>query len=173
MVDSLSCRHVTSSMSAKTSGLRGNHTESRHFFSGRDVSKHIFRRLADPLALELVRYSVVGGVASIVDVGMLLVLTSCVGVYYLHAAALAFSMGLITSYILSIAWVFQERKFHNPLLELGLFTLIGGLGLLCNGVCMWLLTEYAHLHYLCSKMVAALLVFLGNFLAKKYVLFHR
>ena len=40
-------------------------------------------------------------------------------------------------------------------------------------VCMWFLTEYAHLHYLYSKMVAALCVFLWNFLAKKYVLFHR
>jgi len=35
------------------------------------------------------------------------------------------------------------------------------------------LTEYAHLHYLCSKMVAALFVFLWNFLAKKFLLFHR
>ena len=45
--------------------------------------------------------------------------------------------------------------------------------LLGNGVCMWLLTEYAHLHYLYSKLVSALFVFLWNFLAKKYVLFHR
>jgi putative flippase GtrA len=93
--------------------------------------------------------------------------------YYLHAAAIGFGLGLITSYLLSIAWVFQERKFHNPFVEVGLFTLIGGLGLLGNGICMWLLTEYAHLHYLCSKLVSALLVFLWNFVAKKYVLFHR
>jgi putative flippase GtrA len=47
------------------------------------------------------------------------------------------------------------------------------MGLLWCGVCMWLLTEYAHLHYLCSKMVSALAVFLWNFVAKKWVLFHR
>jgi putative flippase GtrA len=120
-----------------------------------------------------VRYTVVGGLASIVDVGMLLVLTRGGGVYYLHAAAIAFCFGLITSYMLSIAWVFHERKFHNPFVELGLFTLIGGIGLLCNGVCMWFFTEYAHLHYLFSKMVSALFVFLWNFLAKKWLLFHR
>jgi putative flippase GtrA len=104
---------------------------------------------------------------------MLVVLTSCGGVYYLHAAAIAFGLGLIISYLLSIAWVFHERKFHNPFVELGLFTLIGGLGLLGNGVCMWFLTEYVHLHYLCSKLVSALFVFLWNFVANKYVLFHR
>jgi putative flippase GtrA len=47
------------------------------------------------------------------------------------------------------------------------------MGLLWCGVCMWFLTEYAHLHYLCSKVVSALVVFLWNFLAKKWVLFHQ
>jgi putative flippase GtrA len=160
-------------MSAETPGVKGNHTGARGLLYGRDVYKYLWQRLPAPLARELVRYTCVGGLASLVDVGMLVVLTHCAGVYYLHAATLAFGLGLLTSYLLSIAWVFQERKFHNPFVEVGLFTLIGGLGLLGNGICMWLLTEYAHLHYLCSKLVAALLVFLGNFVAKKWVLFRR
>jgi hypothetical protein len=45
--------------------------------------------------------------------------------------------------------------------------------LLGNGVCMWFFTEYAHLHYLCSKMVSGLFVFLWNCAAKKWVLFYR
>jgi putative flippase GtrA len=125
------------------------------------------------MALELVRYTFAGGLASVVDLGLLVVLTRYGGLYYLHATTIAFCFGLITSYLLSISWVFHERKFQNTFCEVGLFTLIGGLGLLCNGVCMWFLTEYAHLYYLSSKMVSALCVFLGNFLAKKYLLFHR
>ena len=119
------------------------------------------------------RYTCVGGLASLVDVGLLVVLTRCGGVYYLLAATIALGCGLVTSYMLSIAWVFHERRWQSKFCELGLFVLIGGIGLLGNGVCMWFLTEYAHLHYLCAKMVAALCVFLWNFLAKKYVLFHR
>lgn len=160
-------------MSAKIPGLKGNHTGARGLLYGREVYKHLWQRPPAPITLELVRYTCVGGLASLVDVGILVGLTSWVGMYYLHAAAIGFGLGLITSYLLSIAWVFQERKFHNPFVEVGLFTLIGGLGLLGNGICMWLLTEYAHLHYLCSKLVSALLVFLWNFVAKKYVLFHR
>jgi GtrA-like protein len=71
-----------------------------------------------------------GALASIVDVGLLVGLTRWVGVHYLQAATIAFGCGLITSYILSIAWVFHERKFHNTCFELGLFTLIGGIGLM-------------------------------------------
>jgi putative flippase GtrA len=160
-------------MAAKTLGVRGNPTGSRGLWGGRDMDHHVSERPTDPLARELVRYAVVGGLASLVDVGLLVGLTRGGGVYYLHAATIAFGCGLLTSYLLSITWVFQERKFHNTLAEVGLFTLIGGLGLLGTGVCMWFFTEYAHLHYLYSKMVSGLLVFLWNFAAKKWVLFHR
>ena len=160
-------------MAAKTLALRGNHTASPGQCAGRPVDQSGWRRPTAPLARELVRYAVAGGIASLVDVGVLVVLTSSLGVYYLHAAALAFSMGLLTSYGLSIVWVFQARTWQNPWVELGLFTLIGGLGLLGCSVCMWVLTEYVHLHYLCSKMGAALVVFLWNFVAKKWLLFHR
>jgi putative flippase GtrA len=160
-------------MVAKTLGGRVNHTASPGLCSGSEVDQHGFRGPTVPLARELVRYTVAGGLASVVDVGMLLVLTQGLGVYYLHAAALAFGFGLLASYLLSIGWVFQARTWQNPWVEGGLFTLIGGMGLLWCGVCMWFLTEYAHLHYLCSKVVSALVVFLWNFLAKKWLLFHQ
>ena len=136
------------------------------------MDKQDGRKRTDPLARELMRYMVVGGLASLVDVGLLVGLTTFGDVYYLHAATIALGCGLLTSYLLSIAWVFQERTWHNPVVEFGLFTLISGVGLMGNGACMWVLTEYAHLHYLCAKLVAALGVFLWNFLAKKCVLFH-
>jgi putative flippase GtrA len=160
-------------MAAKTLGLRGHPTGARGLWGGRDLDHHVSQMPADPLARELVRYAVVGGLASLVDVGLLVGLTSGGGVYYLHATTIAFGCGLLTSYLLSIAWVFQARTWQNPVVEFGLFTLIGGIGLLGNGVCMWFFTEYAHLHYLCSKMVSGLVVFLWNFVAKKWVLFHR
>lgn len=152
---------------------RSHHPGAIGFFSGGDVDKQGVRRPPDPLVHELGRYTVVGGLASLVDVGLLVGLTHWGALYYLQAATIALGCGLILSYVLSIAWVFHERRLHSPLCELGLFTLIGGIGLIGNGVCMWILTEYAHLHYLYSKMGAALCVFLWNFLAKKYVLFHR
>jgi putative flippase GtrA len=156
-------------MGAKTREVSVHPTASPGLFAGREVNQHGFRKHTALLALELMRYAVAGGLASLVDVGVLVVLTSSLGVYYLHAAAIAFSAGLLTSYGLSIAWVFQARTWHNPWVELGLFTLIGGIGLLWCGVCMWVLTEYAHLHYLGSKMVSALVVFCWNFVAKKWV----
>jgi putative flippase GtrA len=160
-------------MGAKTLASRGNDTASPGLVAGQDVAQHGWRRPTAPLARELMRYTMAGGLASLVDVGLLVVLTSGLGVYYLHAAALAFGVGLLTSYLLSIGWVFHQRTWQNPWVEVGFFTLIGGLGLLWCGVCLWGLTEYAHVHYLCSKMESALVVVCWNFVAKKWVVFHR
>ena len=141
--------------------------------SGSEMDKRGSGRRTHPLSRELMRYVVVGGCASLVDVGLLVGLTTVGGMYYLHAATLALSGGLLTSYLGSVAWVFQERTWRHPLVESALFTLIGGIGLLGNGVVMWGLTAYAHWHYLCAKMVAALVVFCWNFFAKKYLVFHQ
>jgi putative flippase GtrA len=156
-------------MGAKTLGMRVNHTASPDLCSGSDVDQYGFRGPTAPLARELVRYAVAGGLASIVDVGMLVGLTQGLGVYYLHAAAIGFGVGLLTSYLLSIGWVFHARTWQNPWVEVGLFTLIGSMGLLWCSVCIWFLTEYAQIYYIFSKMVSALVVFLWNFLAKKWV----
>src|SRR4030095_4760067 len=78
----------------------------------RDMDHHVSQRPTDPLARELMRYAVVGGLASLVDVGLLVGLTSGGGVYYLHAASIAFGCGLLTSYLLSIAWVFQVGRIR-------------------------------------------------------------
>jgi GtrA-like protein len=96
-------------MAAKTVGVRVNHTASPGLVAGRDVDQYSLRRLTAPLARELVRYTVAGGLASLVDMGLLVVLTRGLGVYYLHAAIIAFSVGLLTSYGLSVAWMFEAR----------------------------------------------------------------
>jgi hypothetical protein len=79
---------------AKTLALRVTHIAPPGLCAGRTVDQYGVRRPTAPLARELVRYTVAGGLASLVDVGVLVVLTSSLGVYYLHAAALAFSVGL-------------------------------------------------------------------------------
>jgi putative flippase GtrA len=160
-------------MGAHTRGGSVHPPASTGLGAGSEGDQHGWRRSTPPLARELGRYTVAGGLAALVDVGLLWGLTQGMGVYYLHAAAVAFGVGLLTSYLLSIGWVFHQRTWQNPWVEVGFFTLIGGLGLLWCGICMWFLTEYVHLHYLCAKLVSALGVFCWNFVAKKWVVFHR
>lgn len=112
-----------------------------------------------------------GGAAFLVDFGSLYILTDFVGLYYLTSAALAFILGLIVNYILSISWVFNKRALENPSYEFGVFSIIGIVGLGLNEIFIWFFTAELSFYYLLSKILAAILILFWNFFARKYTLF--
>jgi len=135
------------------------------------MMEKLLRGQADSTLTQLVRYTFVGGVAFTVDFSSLFVLTDIFNIYYLVSAAIAFLLGLMTNYFLSVTWVFNKRKFSNRQLELAVFSLIGIVGLGLNEFFIWSFTEYAHFHYLLSKIAATVFVYSWNFSARKLILF--
>lgn len=120
---------------------------------------------------ELIRYFVASGIALLVDVGTLYLLTSFVGVHYLVSAAIGFTLGLVTIYMLSIRWVFSKRRLKKTHHELFIFTLIGIGGLGINELGLFLLTDLLQFHFMISKLFVTGLVFSWNFGIRKLVLF--
>jgi len=105
------------------------------------------------------------------DFGILALLTEVVGLHYLASAAFSFLAGTTLSYVLSIVWVFDTRRFSSVAVEYALFVLVGIVGLGLNEGLLWVFTEPLGLHYLVSKVVAATLIFGWNFAARKLLLF--
>ena len=124
-----------------------------------------------PLAVQLARYLLVGGIAFLADFATLFVLTDWFHVHYLHSAVIAFLAGMGLNYLLSIAWVFKVRVVKNAKLEFLLFALIGIIGLGLNEIILWLLTQGLDLFYLHSKVVATVVILGWNFSARKVLLF--
>lgn len=147
----------------------------RHAERPGDGDGPLWRRLlldpASTVSIQLLRYTAVGGAAFAVDFGSLFWLTEFGGLHYLLSAAFAFCLGLVTNYLLSVAWVFPRRSLSSRGLEFLLFGLIGLAGLGLNEMVLWALTEGAGFHYLLSKAGAAVVVFLWNFFARKLSLF--
>jgi putative flippase GtrA len=109
--------------------------------------------------IQLLRYAMVGGCAYAVDFGALYLLTDYFQLHYLLSAAIAFTLGLITNYTLSILWVFSNRTVSNKQVEFLIFALIGVIGLGFNEVTLWFFTGYVHIHYLlCPKKNSFLLI---------------
>jgi putative flippase GtrA len=133
----------------------------------------LFTNATDNTFVQLFRYLFVGGGAFLVDFGSLYVLTEFAHIHYLVAAALAFLLGLVTNYMLSISWVFSSHKMGNRWLEFAVFALIGLVGLGLNELIIWQCTETLGFHYLVSKMAAAAIVLFWNFFARKFALFRR
>ncbi|RJQ34502.1 GtrA family protein [Candidatus Parcubacteria bacterium] len=127
--------------------------------------------LGSPALHEFIRYFAASLIALVVDIVGLWLLTEFLDVPYLVSAAISFLLGLIIVYIASIYWVFEARSIRSPAAEFGIFLVIGLIGLGINELILGLLTEYAGLYYMISKIASVFVVFTWNFFARKYVLF--
>jgi putative flippase GtrA len=105
------------------------------------------------------------------------------GIRYFAASALAFALDLATlsglsrfagvHYLLSVRWVFAERRVTNPRVEFVLFGLIGLVGMGINELVIYAGVEQFALAPEQAKIPSAALVFCFNFAARKLLLFTR
>ncbi len=123
------------------------------------------------ILIQLLRYFVSGGVAFVVDFSLLYILTEFVGLHYRLSTVIAFTVGLLITYLFSILWVFDSRRFKNAKLEITIFAFIGVVGLLLTSFFMWFFTDKFNVHYMLSKVFTTIIVFLWNFIMKKLTLF--
>lgn len=123
------------------------------------------------LWIQLFRYGVVGGISFAVDWGVLMFCTDVIGIHYLLSAAISFILGLICNYTLSTRWVFGKSRISNKWAEFGAFAIIGIVGLLLNEIIMFVATDIADIHYLASKAISTSLVFVWNFLGRRFMIY--
>lgn len=135
--------------------------------------KSLFSGKTNNYFLQLFRYTFVGGFAFMVDFGTLYILTDYLKIYYLISAGIAFILGLIVNYLLSIKWVFNVRVVENHMLEFLIFSLIGLVGLGLTEFFLWLFTDILLIYYLVSKAITAFMVYFWNFTARKIFLFNK
>lgn len=124
------------------------------------------------LFIQVFRYTLVGGLAFVVDLVLLFVLTEYAHWHYLVSATLSFLAGLLVNYILSTQWIFRSSKIKNKKIEFILFGLIGVIGLGLNNVLLYFFTDLIGLYYMLSKLITAVLVYAWNFLGRRYFLFN-
>ncbi|RKX62086.1 MAG: GtrA family protein [Thermodesulfobacteriota bacterium] len=125
----------------------------------------------DNVAIQLFRYTFVGGIAFLGDFGTLFFMTEYVNLNYLISAAIAFVIGLTINYLLSVSWVFSKRKLNSRFVEFIIYSFIGLIGLCLNESFMWILTEKIHFYYLVSKIWTTGIIYLWNFSVRRFVLF--
>lgn len=123
------------------------------------------------IIMELARYAVVSVAALAVDVGILIVLKSAVGMNEVFAATISFTFGLIVNFIMSRKWAFKESsRVKNKYGEFMIFTIIGIAGLLLNGGIIYA-GSLIGLYYLISKAISVAIVFFWNFFLRKILLY--
>ena len=131
------------------------------------------RTAAGGMLKEALRYFVASAVALAVDAGTYIAMIRLADIHYLIAGPSGFMLGLVTVYILSVRWVFHQRRLAGRRSEFVIFALIGIFGLLVNELVLYVGVAWLSLSPELAKLVSAGIVFCCNFLGRKLLLFTR
>ena len=114
---------------------------------------------------------IIGGIASFIDIVIFLFLFESLQIHYLLANLISFSIGLVTNYLLTIKWVFTQKSSKKRSYEFFQYFLVAIIGLLFAQLILWLCIDIFIINALISKIIATLIAFIWNFLARKYYVF--
>ena len=121
------------------------------------------------MIMQLIRFGIVGVIATLTDVGILVALKEFMHMDLLIAQSVSFCVSVAVNYILSMAFVFKSKK-ENKIKEFVFFVLlsIGGLGL--NELILWIGVKFTTVYYLYVKAFALVIVPVYNFVTRKILL---
>ena len=121
------------------------------------------------LILQLIKFGIVGVVATIIDFGVLVFLKETMHIDVLLASAVAFCVSVTANYILSMLFVFKGGE-NGKAKEFIIFVALSVGGLLLNQFIMWLGTDVLSFYYIWVKFFTMLFVPIYNFTTRKILL---
>ncbi|WP_320169297.1 GtrA family protein [Maridesulfovibrio sp.] len=129
-----------------------------------------FPRIDSKGLARFLRYGCVGGGTFLLDLGLLYIFTSCLGLSPVIAAGPTFLIAVSINYLISRKMVFKGSS--RPLKHgyLG-FLLIAGTGLVIVTGGMLILVNFLHWQYLISRVAVSLITGMWNYLLNLYVNF--
>lgn len=122
----------------------------------------------EKLIKQVIKFGLVGVIASLIDFGLLTMLTEFFNVYYLISAAVSFVVSTIFNYIASMRFVFEskfEKKQRHK--EVIIFLVLSIIGLIVNQVMMWFFVDIMNIYYIFGKVLATVIVMIWNFVSRK------
>lgn len=132
-----------------------------------------------PILFEFLRYLLVGGVAFVIDSGVLallkeFILTGGSSIELVFCTAAGFVAGLIANYVLSLIFVFRKKDNNGNAKSIKgfvTFTVVGLIGLGLTELGMYVGVFVFKWHYLLTKILVAGLVTVWNYVGRKLLVF--
>lgn len=122
------------------------------------------------LLYQIIRFGFVGGLAFVIDYGLMIFLTEIVNVPYLISSAVSFCVSVVVNYILSVKFVFEVKNTSSKASEFILFLIMSIGGLALNQMIMWFGVSKIYISYKYVKIGATALVMIYNFITRKLFL---
>ena len=119
---------------------------------------------------KIYRFILVGGLAFIIDFGILYILTDIFNLWYMISAMISFSVSTVFNYWASMRYIFSGRKNANKNTEFVIFVVLSVISLGINELGMFLMVSCMNIHYLFSKVVMTGIIMVWNFITRKIFL---
>lgn len=132
---------------------------------------------------QILKFGIVGGFCFLIDFGITTGFTNLLGIHYLISKFLGFVVSAIVNYLLSIKFVFTQKKEMDKKKEFTVFLILSAFGLLINEIVMFICIDgiYAHSNELralvsdgsmvaVSSVLATGIVMVYNFISRKLFL---
>lgn len=128
----------------------------------------MYRRI-HPVAVQFAKFLVVGGLSFAVDYGLFLLLHR-VGVQYVVASTISFSVSLVLNYVLTLRYVFEARADRNAAKEFLLYLGLNAIALGLNQLILFASVDGLDLSPALGKIVATAVVLVYNFISRKLLI---
>lgn len=134
------------------------------------MNKCSFLKSQSKLFQQIFKFVIVGGIAFIIDYGIMVISKELLGFSILLSAGLGFTISVIFNYIASIKWVFDVNKEKDEKKNFVLFIIFSVIGLILTEVIMFVGTNIINISYLIVKIAATAIVMVFNFITRKMFL---
>ena len=121
---------------------------------------------------QILKFGVVGFLCFLIDFGITTGLANIFGVHYLISKFLGFVVSAVINYILSIKFVFTQKKEMDKSKEFTVFLILSAIGLVINEVVMYLCIDviYDNSNSLKSVLTREFIISLSSILATGVVM---
>lgn len=121
---------------------------------------------------QIIKFGIVGGFCFLIDFGITTGFTNLLGIHYLISKFLGFVVSAVVNYLLSIKFVFTQKKEMDKKKEFTVFLILSAFGLLINEIVMFVCIDgiYAHSEGMKKLISDANMVALSSVLATGIVM---
>ena len=102
-----------------------------------------------------------------IDYGLLIILTSLFGVFYMVSATISYIVSVVFNYAMSMRFVFSHRKDMSRMREFVIFVILSTIGLILTNIGMYVGVDICNVDYRITKIVATAMVTMFNFVTRR------
>lgn len=121
------------------------------------------------LLMQIIKFVIVGGIATIIDYIIFFILHELLKVPTLPSNIISFTVSVIYNYIASVKWVFDVKK-EDPKKQFIIFLILSIIGLLINTAIVYVTIDLLHWYSMICKIIATGIVMVFNFITRKIFL---